>query len=509
MDSFNRFVAEHAEEDSRVFTQALNMFGIASDGYLNNVKDHVTKLAKDFDIKVREPQCAQSSSGPDHSARLQATLESEVHRAELLEQKLMVKEELLNKSLIHTRDLEHRLDQEQRQNCKLLDNYRKEYSRSLELAQRLNKKVEAAWFVQEQINEAGQIETTLVKELADTRADIEDLEEEDTLREATISDFVCWVHTAGHKALHQALNKFWEHISSDLLDHERETDHYNEELPVPSSQVGSIPKDSAVADNVDNLTGSHDDSERCSSNDSTFTTFRKWISARIARSQASEKGASSLEHQTKTVNIEHHHQQSTSSFEHQSPTSERQFKSKASTQRLSSSTSETFINININFNDYQIQPRLHQLSASTMATSSMAPRITSTSSPSTPSTHTAKKLTFHNNNISTKTTNHNTSHRRPCKDQELYGVALAKQKLWQEHRVFALGQCVRFDDDDEEQDDDESDDSDEQGKEEVRERWGFEGMRKELEMLERVCFAKSFRVREVKFAGEGEQEMDE
>ncbi|KAI5206230.1 hypothetical protein E4T38_03815 [Aureobasidium subglaciale] len=308
MDSFNRFVAEHAEEDSRVFTQALNMFGIASDGYLNNVKDHVTKLAKDFDIKVREPQCAQSSSGPDHSARLQATLESEVHRAELLEQKLMVKEELLNKSLIHTRDLEHRLDQEQRQNCKLLDNYRKEYSRSLELAQRLNKKVEAAWFVQEQINEAGQIETTLVKELADTRADIEDLEEEDTLREATISDFVCWVHTAGHKALHQALNKFWEHISSDLLDHERETDHYNEELPVPSSQVGSIPKDSAVADNVDNLTGSHDDSERCSSNDSTFTTFRKWISARIARSQASEclVEPSSLEFRAKVRNYQAH-----------------------------------------------------------------------------------------------------------------------------------------------------------------------------------------------------------
>ncbi|KAI5269099.1 hypothetical protein E4T47_07207 [Aureobasidium subglaciale] len=271
MDSFNRFVAEHAEEHSEVFTQALNMFEIASDGCL-----------------AHELQCIQSSSGPDHSARLQATLESEVHRAELLEQKLMVKEELLDKSLTYTRDLEHRLDQEQRQNCKLLDNYRKEYSRSLELSQRLDKKVEAAWFVHEQINEAGQVETTLVKDLADTKVDTEDLEEDDTLSEATISDLVCWVHTAGHKILHQALNKFWEHISSDLLDQEREVDHYNEKLPVLSSQVGSTSKGSAVADNIDNLTGSHDDSERCPSNDSTLMTLRKWVSARVARSQASE-----------------------------------------------------------------------------------------------------------------------------------------------------------------------------------------------------------------------------
>ncbi|KAI5196262.1 hypothetical protein E4T39_07877 [Aureobasidium subglaciale] len=254
------------------------MFETSSDGCLNNVKKHDTELAKDLDIMALEPQCALSS---------QAQGISQVHKVELLNQELMEKVELLTKSLTYTRDLEQRFEDQQRQNHKLLENYRKEYSRSLELSQQLSKKIEDAWFLHEQIDGAGHIETTLVQELADIKA-AEVLEEEETPVEATMSDFVSWLHAAGHKVLCRALDKITEHIPSDLPNHAGEVDNNDEELPVSSLRKDSIPQGSAVADNYEKLTDSYDDSESCSSKESTFTTLRKWIFARFAGGQTSK-----------------------------------------------------------------------------------------------------------------------------------------------------------------------------------------------------------------------------
>ncbi|KAG9672933.1 hypothetical protein KCU95_g16707, partial [Aureobasidium melanogenum] len=96
---------------------------------------------------------------------------------------------------------------------------------------------------------------------------------------------------------------------------------------------------------------------------------------------------------------------------------------------------------------------------------------------------------------------HNFSQNTTETQPQWYGIQLAKQQLWQEQRVFAHHQCVRFLSSDVTADDKSSTDDDEDDQEEVttesRTPWQFSHLAKQFLQSEQECFANTFAKLEV------------
>jgi hypothetical protein len=165
-------------------------------------------------------------------------LKSELRKTELLKQHLVEKDELINKKVSYTQELEKQLAQEQRQNQDLSKRCEQERVYSACLSQTMLRASQETSFLRNQVNEFRKANTALTEELHKRAATIRNLEKENH----HFRDVLIEVSSRMRNARHDASTQTQEESAEDA--HSQHPNNY-EEPPAYSPQE-SLPLQNTV-----------------------------------------------------------------------------------------------------------------------------------------------------------------------------------------------------------------------------------------------------------------------
>jgi hypothetical protein len=166
-------------------------------------------------------------------------LKSELRKTELLKQHPVEKDELINKKVSHTQELEQQLAQEQRQNQDLRKRCDQERVYSACLSQTMLRASQETSFLRQQVIEFRKAKTALTEELHKRAAAIRNLEKENYHFRGVLIE----VSSRTHNARHEASTQTQEESAEDA----RSQHPNNHEDPPAYSSQESLPLQNTVA----------------------------------------------------------------------------------------------------------------------------------------------------------------------------------------------------------------------------------------------------------------------